>query len=234
MSYASVAASNTPYPQPKPDPALLTTPQSQPNVVDDDNAKVKVVPNPANNAQPSRRHDRVRDEKGHDDDNSFHLWQLTKRHLFRPGVAGGLIGLGKSSPKHASLFHRLISDPIVNVGLLAGVARSFYLQPELRRNPRVVSATVGAALALLTAEGYAAEQYGNTPAGRHEARRAKQEGTLLYRHFREQILRPGVLGGLVGLGLLFLAMDWHVHSTSSSSQHGRPRCSWILLLHLLG
>ena len=33
-----------------------------------------------------------------------------------------------------------------------------------------------------------------------QAKKAKEEGTLVYRHAREQILRPGVLGGLLGLG----------------------------------
>lgn len=61
-----------------------------------------------------------------------------------------------------------------------------------------MSATA-AALTILGAEGYAAEKYRETPAGREEERRAKEEGTALYRTCREHILRPGVLGGLVGV-----------------------------------
>jgi hypothetical protein len=57
-----------------------------------------------------------------------------------------------------------------------------------------------AALSILSAEGYAAEKYRQTPAGQAEERRAKQEGAALYRVARENILRPGVLGGLVGIG----------------------------------
>lgn len=88
----------------------------------------------------------------------------------------------------------------VNIGLLAGAVRAFYADPSLRRNTKFISATAAATLALLSAEGYAAEKYHETPRGQAELKRAKQEGTLLYRHVQEIVLRPGVLGGLVGLG----------------------------------
>lgn len=64
----------------------------------------------------------------------------------------------------------------------------------------MISSTAAAAFALLSVEGYAAEKYRQTQQGQAEARRAKQEGTLIYKHLREGILRPGVLGGVVGLG----------------------------------
>ncbi len=87
----------------------------------------------------------------------------------------------------------------VNIGLIAGASRAFYTDPSLRRDARAISATAAATLALLTAEGYAAEKYHETPRGLAELSRAKEEGTLLYRHLSEQVLRPGVLGGLLGL-----------------------------------
>ena len=49
-------------------------------------------------------------------------------------------------------------------------------------------------------EGYAAEKYRETPAGQEEERKARAEGAALYRVARENLLRPGVLGGLLGLG----------------------------------
>lgn len=58
---------------------------------------------------------------------------------------------------------------------------------------------VAGSLALLGTEGYLAERYRETPQGQREAQKAKEEGALLYRHAREQLLRPGVLGGLLGL-----------------------------------
>eukprot|EP00918_Siedleckia_nematoides_P073084 GHVU01159545.1.p1 GENE.GHVU01159545.1~~GHVU01159545.1.p1 ORF type:complete len:221 (+),score=33.42 GHVU01159545.1:174-836(+) len=109
-----------------------------------------------------------------------YLWERTKYYLFRPGVAGGLVGL-------------------INIGILAGGARAFYLNPSYRSDRTIIASTVAGSLALLSAEGYAAEKYAETPRGRDEARRAKEEGTLIYRHAREIVLRPGVLGGLVGL-----------------------------------
>ena len=77
---------------------------------------------------------------------------------------------------------------------------SIYAKPHLRRDTRFLASAAAAALALLSAEGYAAEKYRNTPVGKEEERRAKQEGAALYRVARENILRPGVLGGLLGLG----------------------------------
>jgi hypothetical protein len=114
------------------------------------------------------------------EEEGFYLWQVAKRYLLRPGVAGGLVGL-------------------VNIGLLASVSRSFYTQPHLRRDTRAISSTIAGAFAILALEGYAAEKYRETPVGREEERRAREEGAVIYRQLREHILRPGVLGGLVGL-----------------------------------
>ncbi|KAK1229174.1 hypothetical protein PQX77_007746 [Marasmius sp. AFHP31] len=196
MSYAAVASSNLPPNQPQPDPALLNTERPQSDNVADDTSKVNVVhpsfkENPAtvtSETRPppdsererervkakARKHIRDAEEEG------MYLWQITKRYLLRPGVAGGLMG-------------------IVNLGLLAGASRAFYTQPHLRRDAKVLSGTIAGALALLSLEGYAAEQYRQTPQGQEEERRAREEGAVIYRHLHEQILRPGVLGGLVGI-----------------------------------
>jgi hypothetical protein len=45
-----------------------------------------------------------------------------------------------------------------------------------------------------------AERYLDTPEGRAEAERARQEGSRVWLHTKETVLRPGVAGGLVGAG----------------------------------
>jgi hypothetical protein len=88
----------------------------------------------------------------------------------------------------------------VNIGLLASVGRTFYLRPHLRRDATAISSALAATVALISIEGFAAEKYLQTPRGQEEERRAKKEGALIFRHTHEQIMRPGVLGGVVGIG----------------------------------
>ncbi|EIN11334.1 hypothetical protein PUNSTDRAFT_62791 [Punctularia strigosozonata HHB-11173 SS5] len=201
--------------QPHPDPALLTTPDDvrDGTAVADDAAKVNLVPSdfkehPATitseteirvpqteedvptgkgNAKAAKAksklhqlEDEARKDWSKAQDEGFYLWNVVKEQLFRPGVAGGLIG-------------------IVNVGLLSSASYHLYTRPHLRSDARVLGATVAGALTILGAESYAAEKYSQTPAGKAEERRAREEGAVIYRHAREVILRPGVLGGLVGL-----------------------------------
>jgi hypothetical protein len=80
------------------------------------------------------------------------------------------------------------------------VGYGFYTKPSLRQNLTAISSAAAGALLLIGTEGYAAEKYRQTPIGRQEERRAREEGTLIYKHLREHVFRPGVLGGLVGLG----------------------------------
>jgi len=188
MSYAEVVASTglPPSQQPHADTSLLnTTPPTSSEYIDD-TRKVNVVPMPSNSnpsypkpgggAGGARGHRRLEETKAE----SIYLWESAKHVLFRPGVAGGLIGL-------------------VNIGLMAGAARAFYAQPHYRRDTKVISSTVAATLAILGVEGFYANAYRKTAAGQEEERKAKEEGALIYRHVREQILRPGTLGGLVGV-----------------------------------
>lgn len=190
--------------QPHPDPALLnTTPPTASNVIDD-TAKLNLVsPDYKSHLATKTSEARHRIYDSDEDDEplpgipgkkkkktnrrlkeveaeGLYLWDVTKHYLFRPGVAGGLVGL-------------------INLGLLAGAGRAFYTQPHLRRDRSAILSAVAATISLLSVEGYAAEKYRKTPRGQAEERRAKEEGTLLYKHLHEQILRPGVLGGLVGL-----------------------------------
>jgi len=202
MSYASVASHNAPplSQQPRPDPSLLNVQSPTADNIADDAAKVNVVSsdfktNPATYTSEGRMalDDKYNDPIASDNDmkkrsnkgykeagaEGGYVWNVINQYLFRPSVVGGLIGL-------------------VNVGIISGVGHVFYTEPRLRRDAAVISSAVAGAIALLSLEGYAAERYHKTPRGQDEERKAK-EGALLYRHAREIVLRPGILGGLVGL-----------------------------------
>ena len=87
----------------------------------------------------------------------------------------------------------------VNVGLLGYASYALYTSPELRRDTKVLTLGGVSLAALFGAEGFAAERYAQTPRGKEERRKAKKEGAAIYRHTREVVLRPQVLGGVVGL-----------------------------------
>ncbi|KAI0691777.1 hypothetical protein BC835DRAFT_1359898 [Cytidiella melzeri] len=215
MSYAAVAAHNAPPPsaQPHPDLGLLNTePPSHDNIADDA-AKLNIVsadfkqnpatvtstagvptesaPIPISGGLPSHTTSgsRSKGQKASDkakkyahelEDEGFYLWNFAKHQLLRPGVAGGLLG-------------------VVNIGLMSFASYSLYTKPYLRRDTKFLASAAAAAFTILSAEGYAAEKYRETPAGRDEEIRARKEGAALYRIAKENILRPGVLGGLVGV-----------------------------------
>ncbi|TFK54398.1 hypothetical protein OE88DRAFT_1733065 [Heliocybe sulcata] len=202
MSYASVAAQHLPPNEPKPDPALLNTESVSADAIADDTSKVNVVPSDFKQhphtvtseteiivdseepAPPVPRKDKAKDKakkRLHQAEvEGVYLWEVAKEYLFRPGVAGGLLG-------------------VVNVGLISGVGYLYYTKPHLRRDTKVLSSTVAGAVALLGLQGWGAETYRRTPKGQEEERKARAEGAVIYRHLRENILRPGVLGGIVGL-----------------------------------
>jgi hypothetical protein len=111
MSFATVAAENAPpvSQQPRPDPALLnTTSPTHSNIVDD-TLKVNVVgpdfkEHPRTTTSEAPKVDDFnedyqvpaspngnRSKKGLEE--SRNIWEVTKYYLFRPAVAGGLIGI---------------------------------------------------------------------------------------------------------------------------------------------
>lgn len=106
MSYAAVTAHNAPPlgDQPHPDPALLNTTPPQHPPIADDTAKVNIV------APDFKEHPRtyfvetVHEETGEDYPEKkptprareSNVVDIVKQYLIRPGVAGGLIGLGAS------------------------------------------------------------------------------------------------------------------------------------------
>nr|ODN89923.1 hypothetical protein L203_01840 [Cryptococcus depauperatus CBS 7841] len=106
-------------------------------------------------------------------------WEKTKDVVLRPGTLGGLLG-------------------IVNVGILSTASYFAYVKRNQPWDQRMVGGAVAGTLALFGAESYLAESYLQTPEGRAEADRAKAEGSKLYLHAKEVILRPQVAGGLVG------------------------------------
>ncbi|KAB5595448.1 hypothetical protein CTheo_1125 [Ceratobasidium theobromae] len=216
MSYASVAAHNAPHPseQPRPDPNLLTTPndvsggslpdvtntvnvapsdfKSNPHTVTSETTvRVYESDDEGQGNRPGSSKRRAAKDRAHKgfheaEQEGLYLWAQFKERVLRPGTAGGILG-------------------VVNVGLLAFVGRELYTKPHLRGDTRTLGITAAAAIALLGAEGALADAYIKTPAGQEEKERAKKEGAALYRHSREVVLRPGVLGGLVGalnLGIL--------------------------------
>jgi len=202
MSYAKVAATNAPpsFQQPKPDQGLLVT-ESSSTVLVDDSSKVNMAPsdfksNPHTttsdtpiiaqyesedtSGKSKARKQKARHQLDKAEEEGMYLWEKLREQLLRPGVAGGLIGL-------------------VNVGLLATVGYQFYARPALRSDAKVIGGTVAGVLLVLGVEGAGADAYANTDAGRAEAKQAKEEGAALYRHTKEVVLRPGVLGGLAGV-----------------------------------
>jgi len=107
-----------------------------------------------------------------------YLWRSTMDYLLRPELMGGCVGF-------------------VNLGLLAGLGRAFYTKPHLRRDTAFILQTVTAAAGLLFVEGYVAERHRQTPRGSKEHR--EKEGALILKKIQEVVLRPGVLGGFIGL-----------------------------------
>ncbi|ODN82896.1 hypothetical protein L202_01153 [Cryptococcus amylolentus CBS 6039] len=106
-------------------------------------------------------------------------WEKTKDVVLRPGTLGGLLG-------------------VVNVGILGTAGYFAYTRKNQPWDQRLVGGAVAGTLALFGAEGYLADSYLSTPEGQAEADRAKAEGSKLYLHAKEVILRPQVAGGLVG------------------------------------
>jgi hypothetical protein len=199
---------------------LTTAAPTAPSAVVDDAAKVNVVPtdfkeHPATvtskadvvpdededlvgQSKPSSRKKKAQKRLEEAEEEGLQLWHTAKQYILRPGVAGGLIGIGALIVRINPVWCTHVQP--VNIGLLASVGRTFYVEPSLRRDAKAIGATIAGTLAVLSVEGYAAARYAQTPAGQAEAQRSKEEGSLIYRQSREVVLRPGVLGGLVGIG----------------------------------
>lgn len=88
----------------------------------------------------------------------------------------------------------------MNVGLLGGIGYFAYTNPALRQNPRVVTATAIGVFALAGLEGYIAEENGLARGRRDRKGAARKRVSGLVPSVKEHLLRPGVLGGIVGMG----------------------------------
>lgn len=105
--------------------------------------------------------------------------ERAKELVLRPGALGGLMG-------------------VANVGLLGTIGYYAYTRRNVPWDRNYVGATAASVLALFGIEGVVAEQFAQTPEGKEEIARAKQEGSKFYVNARELILRPSVAGGLLG------------------------------------
>lgn len=115
MSYASVAATNAPpsSQQPHADPSLLTTATPTASTVADDSAKVNVVPvdfkehphtitseadvvpdEDLPHSKSAARKKKAHKKLDQAEEEGLQLWNTAKHYILRPGVAGGLIGIG--------------------------------------------------------------------------------------------------------------------------------------------
>lgn len=130
---------------------------------------------------------------------SSQLWERLQEQLLRPGVAGGLLGVGTLATFYATFVIDILHP--VNVGLLGSLSYQLYTQPHLRTDSKVLGCSAAGALVILGAEGFLADAYRNTEQGRAEERRARKEGAALYKHTKEIILRPNVFGGILGIGM---------------------------------
>jgi len=217
MSYANITKENREplSQQPHPDTSLLNTESSEDVVSPDlDSSKVNVVPadyrdhpkaaankiseqidqqkrdfqdsmnssssNVNGSQKRKERKERAKEFVDEAEEEGVELWSRAKATLLRPGVAGGVFG-------------------IVNVGLIGALSYKAYNEPSLRSDSRFISTSLVSLLALFAGEGYYAEAYRKTDAGKREEAKAREEGAAIYNHAKTVVLRPGVLGGLVGV-----------------------------------
>lgn len=87
----------------------------------------------------------------------------------------------------------------VNVGLIAGVGYAFYTKPHLRTSTKAITTSVSAALTLLLAEGYAAEQYSHTPEGQSALRKARERRHWLVNYLHDFVARTNPTKGAIGI-----------------------------------
>ncbi|KIO25323.1 hypothetical protein M407DRAFT_92676 [Tulasnella calospora MUT 4182] len=135
---------------------------------------------PFSQSERDRRSKDIKKKLEETEEEGLELWAEVKERMLRPGTLGGLIG-------------------IVNVGLIGAFGYELYSKPHVRSDTRLLATAGVSGLVLLGAEGYLAEAYRKTAAGQEEERRAREEGAALYRRTKDIVLRPGVLGGIVGV-----------------------------------
>lgn len=169
------------YEPPTPAPAPSLSPMSSvPHTADDAKSPTSAATQHRRNEKVDKAKQRLHETVEEFEEEAPQLWAQAKERILRPGTMGGLVGL-------------------VNVGLIGAFGYQLYNKPHLRSDTRTLATAGVSALILMGAEGYVAESYRNTPRGRAEEKRARQEGALWYAKTKDVVLRPGVLGGLVGV-----------------------------------
>lgn len=86
----------------------------------------------------------------------------------------------------------------MNVGIISGVGYLAYTKPRLRQDLRVVSGTVAGIFAIVGVEGYISKLYATGVES--EKPRVASDNARILDLTKKHLLRPGVLGGFVGLG----------------------------------
>jgi len=89
-----------------------------------------------------------------------------------------------------------------------------YTEPQYRTDYKVLGGVAAGGLVILGIEGAVAESYLQTPEGQREKERAEQEGSKLYLQTKEIVLRPGVFGGILGVGTFsfFRPRNIYIHA----------------------
>lgn len=119
----------------------------------------------------------------------------------------------------------------MNVGLLGGLGYLLYTEPRYRSDYKVLGGVAAGGVVLLGLEGAVAESYLQTPEGQREKERAEQEGSKIYRQTKEVVLRPGVFGGILGVGELMFIISLILAFTNAIPS--QPWNSWHFGLFLL-
>jgi hypothetical protein len=104
---------------------------------------------------------------------------------------------------------------LVNIGLLGGLGYLLYTEPQYRTDYKVLGGVAAGGLVILGIEGAVAESYLQTPEGQREKERAEQEGSKLYLQTKEIVLRPGVFGGILGVGTFSFFRTRNIHADLS-------------------
>lgn len=148
------------------------------------------------------RKERAKDRVHHAEDRAKTWYNTVSDRIWVTGVA---VGLSPPNRKYTYIDDNAMHEQggvlgVINVGLLGYAGYAFYNTPAYRKDYRVLGGVAAAGLALVSAEGTLADAYLSTEEGKAELRRAEQEGSALYRHTKEVVLRPGVFSGLLGAG----------------------------------
>lgn len=96
--------------------------------------------------------------------------------------------------------------------------------PALRESPRVLAAIIATAGAVFGIEGFLIDASAYSSKGNTRLLARKHSRLSL---FEECLLRPGVLGGFIGLGMFCIYSN--EQELNYSSKHCSDRCHWLYI-----